>query len=185
MLLTGVTGFLGRFLGLEWLQRLADSGGTLICLDPRRRRRAGAARIEAALELRLRHCCSASGLWPTGASRSLAGDIGEPNLGLDDDTWRRLAETVDLIVHPAAHVNHVLPYSQLFGANVVGTAEMIRLAITDRLKPIHYISTMGVSAVARHHRRRGHRHPPGGARPAPSVTATPTVTGSASGPARC
>ncbi|WP_264992587.1 SDR family oxidoreductase, partial [Mycobacterium montefiorense] len=32
VLLTGSTGFLGRFLGLEWLRRLADSGGTLVCL---------------------------------------------------------------------------------------------------------------------------------------------------------
>jgi fatty acid CoA ligase FadD9 len=36
----------------------------------------------------------------------------------------------------------------LFAPNVVGTAEVIRLAITARLKPIHYISTMGISAVA-------------------------------------
>ena len=80
----------------------------------------------------------------------LAGDIGEPNLGLDGPTWQRLADSVDLIVHPAAHVNHLLPYSQLFGPNVVGTAEMIRLAITTKIKAIHYISTMGVSAVADH-----------------------------------
>ena len=33
-------------------------------------------------------------------------------------TWQRLADTVDLIVDPAALVNHVLPYSQLFGPNV-------------------------------------------------------------------
>jgi fatty acid CoA ligase FadD9 len=78
----------------------------------------------------------------------VAGDIGEPNLGLDNETWQRLSRTVDLIVHPAAHVNHVLPYQQLFAPNVVGSAEVIRLAITNRLKPIHYISTMGVSAVA-------------------------------------
>ncbi len=55
-----------------------------------------------------------------------------------------------MIVHPAAHVNHVLPYSQLFGPNVGGTAGVIRLAITAKLKPIHYISTMGVTAVADH-----------------------------------
>jgi fatty acid CoA ligase FadD9 len=67
---------------------------------------------------------------------------------LDEDTWTRLAETVDLIVHPAAHVNHVLPYNQLFSANVVGTAELIRLAITTRLKRVHHISTLGVNAFA-------------------------------------
>ena len=47
----------------------------------------------------------------------LAGDKGEADLGLDPQTWQRLADTVDLIVDPAALVNHVLPYSQLFGPN--------------------------------------------------------------------
>jgi fatty acid CoA ligase FadD9 len=75
----------------------------------------------------------------------LAGDIDEPNLGLDDGTWHRLADSVDLIVHPAALVNHVLPYSQLFGPNVVGTAELIRLAMTSKLKPLTYVSTVAVA----------------------------------------
>jgi fatty acid CoA ligase FadD9 len=51
---------------------------------------------------------------------------------------------VDLIVDPAALVNHVLPYSQLFGPNVVGTAELIRLGITAKLKPYTYLSTVAV-----------------------------------------
>jgi fatty acid CoA ligase FadD9 len=74
----------------------------------------------------------------------IAGDKGEADLGLDQGTWRRLSDTVDLIVDPAALVNHVLPYSQLFGPNVVGTAELIRLALTTRLKPYTYVSTVGV-----------------------------------------
>ena len=75
----------------------------------------------------------------------LAGDVDEPNLGLEPSTWNRLADGVDLIVHPAALVNHVLPYSQLFGPNVVGTAEVIRLALTSKLKPVNYISTVAVA----------------------------------------
>ena len=74
----------------------------------------------------------------------LAGDKGEANLGLTQETWQRLADTVDLIVDPAALVNHVLPYSQLFGPNAVGTAELIRIALTTRIKPFVYISTIGV-----------------------------------------
>ncbi|ORA19636.1 hypothetical protein BST14_04310 [Mycobacterium arosiense ATCC BAA-1401 = DSM 45069] len=79
--------------------------------------------------------------------RVLVGDVGAPNLGLDTPTYERLAETVDLVVHSAALVNHVLPYSQLFGPNVVGTAEIIKLAITKRLKPINYISTVAVTTL--------------------------------------
>ncbi|SOX54039.1 oxidoreductase [Mycobacterium ahvazicum] len=147
VLLTGSTGFLGRFLGLEWLQRLADSGGTLVCLT----RGADAAharrRIEAALDSDPKLLDRFRSL-AEGHLEVVAGDIGEAGFGIDDATWRRMSETVDLIVHPAAHVNHVLPYRQLFGPNVVGTAEVIRLAITTKLKPVHYISTLGVSAVA-------------------------------------
>ena len=74
----------------------------------------------------------------------LAGDKGEANLGLEQPIWQRLADTVDLIVDPAALVNHVLPYSQLFGPNVVGTAELIRVAVTTRIKPFVYLSTISV-----------------------------------------
>jgi fatty acid CoA ligase FadD9 len=147
VLLTGSTGFLGRFLALEWLQQLQDSGGTLVCLTRgadaahARQRIEGALASDPTLLERFRSLAD-------GHLEVMAGDIGEPNFGLDASTWTRLSQTIDLIVHPAAHVNHVLPYRQLFGPNVVGSAEVIRLAITARLKPIHYISTMGVSAVA-------------------------------------
>jgi len=74
----------------------------------------------------------------------IAGDKGEANLGLDQQTWQRLADTVDLIVDPAALVNHVLPYSELFGPNALGTAELIRIALTTKLKAYTYVSTIGV-----------------------------------------
>ncbi len=147
VLLTGATGFLGRFLAMEWLEGLADSGGTLICLA----RGADVAQARERIESVLGSDTALLERFRALAGNHLevvAGDIGEPRFGLDEAAWRRLAGTVDLVVHPAAHVNHVLPYRQLFAPNVVGTAEIIRLAITSRLKPIHYISTMGVSAVA-------------------------------------
>ncbi|WP_414826568.1 carboxylic acid reductase [[Mycobacterium] zoologicum] len=148
VLLTGATGFLGRYLALEWLERLdaayGAAGGTLICLvrarsDADARRRlddvfdSGDAKLLARYrELAAKHL------------QVLAGDKGEENLGLDADTWQRLAEDVDVIVDPAALVNHVLPYSELFGPNVVGTAELIRVALTGKIKPFTYFSTIGV-----------------------------------------
>lgn len=149
VLLTGATGFLGRFLALEWLERLQAVGGTLICLTrgtdhaDARRRIESVLDTDPALLQRFRELAD-------DHLTVLAGDVGQPRLGLDDDTWDRLTAEVDLIVHPAAHVNHVLPYEQLFPVNVAGTAEIIRLAITDRLTPIHYVSTLGITAVAGH-----------------------------------
>ena len=115
----------------------------------------------------------------------IAGDKGEANLGLDPQTWQRLADTVDLIVDPAALVNHVLPYSQLFGPNALGTAELIRIALTTKQQAFAYVSTIGVGDQMS--RRRSSRTPTFGssARPVRSTTATPTATATASGPARC
>ncbi len=132
---------------LDWLERLAAvSGGRLICIVR--------GRDEAAARVRLESAFESGDAELTGRFRELAaqylevlaGDIGEEDLGLDRETWDRLAAEVDLIMHPAALVNHVLPYQQLFGPNVVGTAELIRLALTSRLKPFTYLSTVGVAA---------------------------------------
>jgi fatty acid CoA ligase FadD9 len=144
VLLTGANGYLGRFLCLEWLERLAENGGTLICIVRGRDAEAARRRLDAASDSvdpeLLRHVKDLA----AEHLEVLPGDIADPNLGLDDRTWLRLADTVDLIVHPAALVNHVLPYNQLFAPNVVGTAELIRMAISRRIKPVTYISTMAV-----------------------------------------
>ncbi|MET0701175.1 MAG: carboxylic acid reductase [Mycobacterium sp.] len=146
VLLTGATGFLGRYLALEWLERMDLVDGKVICLVRAKDDASARARLDATFDSGdpklLEH-------YRTLAADHLevfAGDKGEANLGLDDATWQRLADTVDLIVDPAALVNHVLPYSQLFGPNVLGTAELIRIALTTKIKPFIYVSTMAVGA---------------------------------------
>ncbi|MBF6331724.1 carboxylic acid reductase [Nocardia transvalensis] len=145
VLLTGANGYLGRFLCLEWLQRLHDSGGTLVCIVRGSDAAAARARLDDAFDSGDPDLLTHYRQLAEGTLEVLAGDIGDPDLGLDEQDWRRLADTVDLIVHPAALVNHVLPYGQMFGPNVVGTAEIIRLALTTQLKPVTYLSTVGVA----------------------------------------
>jgi fatty acid CoA ligase FadD9 len=144
VLLTGATGFLGRHLALEWLERMDLVDGEVICLVRAKDDASARQRIDATFDSGdpklLEHYRSLA----ANHLEVLAGDKGEANLGLDDATWQRLADTVDLIVDPAALVNHVLPYSELFGPNVVGTAELIRIALTTRAKPFVYVSTVGV-----------------------------------------
>ncbi|NKE56932.1 carboxylic acid reductase [Lentzea sp. PSKA42] len=145
VLLTGASGYLGRFLALEWLQRLAPAGGKLIVVvraenpDAARQRLADAFGSDDPELTRTFEKLAAEHL------EVLAGDISERGLGLDDTTWDRLTGEVDLIVHAGALVNHVLSYRHLFDANVLGTAELIRLSLTTRLKPITYISSVAVS----------------------------------------
>ena len=148
VLMTGATGFLGRFQAMSWLERLARSGGKLVLLARGSNTAQARQRIESALDSDPQLLAHFRAL-AADHLEVLPGDIALPNLGLDASTWMRLAESVDLIVHPAAHVNHVLPYNQLFAANVAGTAELIRLAITAKLKHFHYVSTLGVNSVAK------------------------------------
>jgi thioester reductase-like protein len=144
VLLTGATGFLGRYLVLDWLERMELLGGTLICLvradsdeDARRRLNkifhSDPGLLQHFQELADDHL------------QVIAGDKGEPDLGLDQPTWQRLADTVDLIVDSAAVVSGALPYGEVFVPNVVGTAELIRIALTTKLKSYTYVSTANVA----------------------------------------
>jgi fatty acid CoA ligase FadD9 len=149
VLLTGANGFLGHILCLEWLEEVAKTGGRVCAIvrapdDPAAAERLNAAYRtgDPALEARFQELAA-------GHLTVLAGDLTAPRLGLSAPFYARLAAEADLIVHPGALVNHVLSYEQLFGPNVLGTAQLIRLALHGRRKRLDYVSTIGVLAGAR------------------------------------
>jgi fatty acid CoA ligase FadD9 len=144
VLLTGATGFLGRFLCLEWLDRLAASGGKLICLVRGSDREEARHRLDsvfsggdADLEQRYRALAKDN-------LEVVVGDVTEVGLGVSDSEYKRLASEVDRIVHAAALVNHVLDYEHLFDSNVASTAALIGLALTKRQKSFDFVSSTAV-----------------------------------------
>ena len=145
VLLTGATGFLGRYLALEWLERMHLVDGKVICLVRAKTDEDARARLDNIFDSGDPKLLAHYRTLAADHLEVLAGDKGEADLGLDRRTWQRLADTVDVIIDPAALVNHVLPYSQLFGPNALGTAELIRLALTSKQKPYSYTSTIGVA----------------------------------------
>jgi thioester reductase-like protein len=74
----------------------------------------------------------------------IAGDLSEPRLGLDEVTYRGLAQTVDTIYHNGARVDFIAPYRELKGANALGTRNIIELACEHRLKRVVHVSTCAV-----------------------------------------
>lgn len=133
VLLTGATGFLGLYL-VEALLETTDAA--VWCLVRGSDRADAAERLWAAarrrgIDLRKHH----------HRIRVIPGDLGAPGLGVDSGTFDLLAETVDVIYHCGARVNHIESYRQLRAANVLGTAEILRLAGTRRIKPVHHVST--------------------------------------------
>jgi fatty acid CoA ligase FadD9 len=144
VLLTGATGFLGRYLALEWLERMDLVDGKLICLVRARSDDEARSRLDKTFDTGDPKLLAHYQKLAADHLEVIAGDKGEANLGLEQSVWQRLADTVDFIVDPAALVNHVLPYSELFGPNALGTAELIRIALTTKIKRFAYVSTIGV-----------------------------------------
>ncbi|MGI5122710.1 amino acid adenylation domain-containing protein [Marinactinospora thermotolerans] len=134
VLLTGATGYLGLHLLEELLLR---TDAEVVCLCR--------ARDDEAAQQRIVEGLRGYGI-DVGRRiervRCLAGDLGEPRLGLAEQKWNELAETVDAIYHNGALVNFVYPYSALKEPNVVGTHRIIELACTRTLKAVHYVSTI-------------------------------------------
>jgi fatty acid CoA ligase FadD9 len=144
VLLTGATGFLGRYLALEWLERMDLVDGTVIAVVRAKTDEEARMRLDKTFDSGDPKLLAHYRKLAAEHLEVIAGDKGEANLGLDAATWQRLADTVDLIVDPAALVNHVLPYSELFGPNALGTAELIKIALTTKVKHYTYVSTIGV-----------------------------------------
>ncbi|WP_320779103.1 amino acid adenylation domain-containing protein [Streptomyces sp. CRN 30] len=138
VLLTGASGFVGAFL-LERLLRTTDA--RVHC--PVRARSADHARR------RVRAALDHYGLDPELADPDRVDafpyDLTAPYLGLSPERTARLTEHTDLVLHGAAQVNFLYPYSALRAANVAGTRELLRLAAPRRV-PVHFLSTVAVLA---------------------------------------
>ena len=136
VLLTGATGFLGAFLLRELLDRTAAEVHCLVRAES----------VEAG-RVRLRQTLQTYSLWHDdleGRIVPVPGDLGEPGLGVSAATSADLAATIDVIYHSGAFVNWIFPYERLKATNVLGTEEILRLATRVRIKPVHYVSSLGV-----------------------------------------
>ena len=139
VLMTGITGFLGVFLGREFLE---DSKvKKLICL-------VRAENDDKAME-RIVDGMKKWDVWKEeyrSRITALSSDLSMPQLGLDDVKFRSLCENVDTICHNGASVNFSLPYEQIKRTNVDGTKEILKILSEGKRKSMTYISTISVFA---------------------------------------
>ncbi|MFZ5894820.1 MAG: thioester reductase domain-containing protein [Myxococcota bacterium] len=131
--LTGMTGFVGAFVLRELVRR---TDAQLYCL-------VRAANPDAGLK-RIRDNLQKYGIWEeeyAGRIRVVLGDLSKPGIGIAEDEFRALSQEIDVIYHIAATVNLAQKYKALKPTNVNGTREILRLATTGRVKPLHYLSS--------------------------------------------
>ena len=134
--LTGATGFLGAFLLSELLEQ---TQADIYCLVRSSTIESGKQKLQNKLESYL--------LWDESFSTRIIpviGDLSQPLLGLSEQQFQRMASQLDVIYHNGALVNFTYPYQALKAPNVLGTQEVLRLASQVKVKPIHFISTIGV-----------------------------------------
>ena len=136
VLLTGATGFVGRFL---LAQLLRDTDSTIYCLVR--------APNQSSASSRLRERLSSWDLWRDellGRVVAIPGDLRMPRLGIEETTYRQLSRSIDSVHHCATSMNHLETYAMAKPANVGAIREVLRLASDQNPKVINYISTLGV-----------------------------------------
>src|SRR5581483_6001923 len=87
VLLTGATGFLGRYLALQWLERMALVNGTVIALVRAKTDQEARARLDKTFDSGDPKLLAHYRELAAGHLEVLAGDKGEADLGLDPATW--------------------------------------------------------------------------------------------------
>jgi thioester reductase-like protein len=136
VLLTGATGFVGRFI---LAQLLEDTKSTIYCLVRARSDHDALSRIKAT-QLKW-------GLWRRDDVRRIVpvtGDLRLPRLGIEPGPFQKLCRDVDVIYHCATSMNHLETYAAAKPANVESAVELLKLATQGKPKLINYISTLGV-----------------------------------------
>ncbi|MCA2506166.1 MAG: thioester reductase domain-containing protein, partial [Microcystis sp. M54BS1] len=136
ILLTGATGFLGIHLLAELLDK---TEANIHCLIRDKDLEQAQAKIYQKLKT--------FQLWDEQKSSRIIpviGDLSQQRLGMCQPDFLELANQIDVIYHNGAWVNAIYPYSILKPTNVLGTAEILRLACLIKTKPVHFVSTTSV-----------------------------------------
>ncbi len=149
VLLSGATGFLGTHLARRLV---GDPGISILALVRAENHPLAAGRLERAWwdwpELR-------AALSQGGRVEVLCGDVSQPNLGLDEETYAETAGRITHIIHAAADLRVDVPLAELRESNLTGTGHMLALARAARanhkLLRFAHISTAYVAGA-----RQGH-----------------------------
>lgn len=137
ILLTGGTGFIGPFLMKSLLEQTEATIHVLVRASDELQ---GKQRLTAAMHS-MGHVPADQMEMFHARVVPVCGDLGQPALGLMQETWDDLTTRIDTIFHNGATVNYLFNYDMMRDANVLGTNEILRMAFEGRAKEFNYVST--------------------------------------------
>lgn len=132
VLLTGGTGFVGKEI-LWQVARDPDISEMVVLIRPKTIRDRKTGEVVKTLSPRERGEALLDQLWLTHPEerarfRFIAGDVEEPNLGIDPEEVAKLSRSLTHVIHCAASVSFDDPYEDSFQANVTGTLNALRFS---------------------------------------------------------
>lgn len=136
ILLTGATGYVGCYLTESLLKY---DIGKLYCLVRCHSEEEGFARLKKNM--------LSKGLWQDRFEKHIVivkGDVSHAKLGIESHIYEELSSEVNLVLHNATYMSHLLNYEVLKRANVSGMEEIFQFCLNKKMKKLHYISTTSV-----------------------------------------
>jgi thioester reductase-like protein len=142
ILLTGVTGFLGKVVLNELVER--HPGASIFVLVRPDDRHSARDRFVAKVTRSPAFAAHRRG-WDEGI-QVLSGDLARPRCGLSDEDYDRVTSSVTEIIHCAASIDFDLPIAAACEANATGALEVLELArATESLRAMVSVSTAYVT----------------------------------------
>ena len=137
VLLTGVTGFVGRFVLRDLMRHKADL--VVHCLVRADHAEHGLERLRAALQQ--------AEIWDDAFAtriRVVVGDIEKTSFGMSESAFDDLCQRVDAVYHLAADLSLAKAYAAMREANISSIRNLLELSWRHRLKHFFFASSMGV-----------------------------------------
>lgn len=136
ILLTGATGFVGKYLLVELLN---STEAEVFCL-------LRGSDEESALK-RLIFELEEYSLWDISFKPRIhivLGDLSQAQLGIQHKQYDFLVATIDSVYHAAVFMHHLATFDTMKATNITGTAEVLRFCCTSRNKRLAAFSTVGI-----------------------------------------
>ena len=137
VLLTGATGLIGRHVLRDLLQR--QSNLVVVCLIRATDHATGTRRLRSAME--------EVGIWDEALApriRVVPGDTELHQFGLSTAEFNQLSQQIDAVYHLAANLTLAGSYTTIRKSNTFSLRVVLDLCVHTRMKPLFFVSTMGV-----------------------------------------